>query len=140
MSLPESTMSKVVTDLPPSVLVTADRNLPGFFFEKSSKKTTARSGAFGSGVAGLSFIHLATICWISLCPSVHIGRRGLRPFSPRPGQGSCAGPPIGRQSWVFPGYLSAPNQLSTSGATGFPAFGPLLYVATGPIEPRNPVP
>src|SRR3984957_2734032 len=50
-----------VCDLPSvPVCVTADGNMPGCSSEKCSKKTTAKSGAFGCGVLGLSLIHFAT--------------------------------------------------------------------------------
>src|SRR5271157_150270 len=62
MSEPSLTGSIVVTGLPSAPgLVTAEGNCPGCTAEKSLKNTTARSGAFGSGVAGLSFINCATI-------------------------------------------------------------------------------
>src|SRR5208282_3675085 len=67
MSEPSLTGSIVVAGLPSTPgLVTAERNRPGCAAEKSLKKTTARSAAFGSGVAGLSFMNCATIAGCAL--------------------------------------------------------------------------
>src|SRR5579864_6460719 len=60
-SAPSFTGSIVVMLLPLlSVCVTPDGNCPGCSAEKVSKNTTARSAAFGFGVAGLAAIHFFT--------------------------------------------------------------------------------
>src|SRR5271169_2729016 len=61
ISLPVVTGSMVVDDLPSAaVFVTAERDLPGFSFEKVSKITTARSDGEGFWLSGLSVLNFAT--------------------------------------------------------------------------------
>src|ERR1700722_17848717 len=124
MSEPDVTGPMEVVVLPSGPFaVTCDGKAPGWSFDQCSKKVTARSLACGFGVAGLALMKAATA---SGCAFDQASTNA-------PWVGSAVTQPCASELWasahwatmpLAPANLSAWNQVSTSGATAWPFFGP----------------
>ena len=128
----------MVTGFPSApVLVDAVRNLPGFFFEKSLKKTTARSSASGLGVAGLSF-KLRHYPGIGLCPRVYEITVGCIRFHPCLGKGIVLVSPLGHNLGFAPVFVRVKPGIDV-GSYELPGLWSALILCYNRQRAGNPV-